>query len=97
MKPNIIHIYPKGTFGDKMLNFQVITSQENKSLIKQIVHLISQRDYLWVKYNHLGLFIQGDHDDWIMIEALGMQDHDAFFAFCLEIKKLIKAEDINIV
>lgn len=86
MKKDILYIVPKGTFGDKNDNLQLVSSEYHCNEILSIVRGIGQWNE-YPQFEPLNLFIQGDskqlgsEDHWIMIEHWSF-DSDLFFEFC---------------
>jgi len=80
MKPNILTIYPKGSFSDKNINVQLYKSHPYKhENLKAIVRGIGQYNE-HPEFKSLNLFIQGDQPDWIMIESWS-DNEDLFLEF----------------
>ena len=93
IKTDVLYIIPKGTFGDKNDNLQLISTKDKCDEVLAIVLGIGQfGDF--PKFEPLNLFIQGNshHGDgkwWIMIEHWSF-DCDLFFEFCEFISNMVK-------
>jgi hypothetical protein len=101
MKPEILYIYTKGSFGDKNTNLQLITSNQEHLDFITYLHIEISQYYLNAKpeikrFKELNLFRQGfteiteyNSEGWIMLESWSSNE-DLFFEFATYLSEQLK-------
>ena len=101
MKPEILYIFPNGSFGDKNTNVQLITFNEEHLDFITSFHCEITQYYMTArpeikKFKDLNLFRQGfteitehNSEGWIMLESWSDKE-DLFFEFVTYLSEQLK-------